>query len=307
MEEKKVNVGNRNSILEILRLFASLWVMYYHGLSLISRSEMFRNGRIAVDFFFILSGFYLIKSFIKEKDKPYLVGLKSLIYKRIKPISVTFLICFIFQLISYIQFYEGFFENSIWGYLWYIPHMLVTFTVYFTLFKIIKNKKMFNVVTVILSAICYFLILTYVTNYGIFRGVAGVGAGILLSQLPKCKLKWSKNILSPILAALLFIAIFVISILHPETVIQDILCLIILFPMLIYFSSQIQFSSKLINNICSISLGLYMYQTVASLLEENLIIVEGSILFLIVLVLSIIDRVIAYFLKCKRIKKAVSV
>lgn len=161
--------------------------MYYHGLSLVNRGEVFRNGRIAVDFFFILSGYYIINSFIKECDKTYFEGLKHLIYKRIKPIGITFLICFIFQLISYIQFYEGFFENNIWGYLWYIPHMLIVFIIYFTLYKIIKNKKIFNIMTGIMSAICYVLILTYTTNYGIFRGIAGIGTGILLSQIPKCE------------------------------------------------------------------------------------------------------------------------
>lgn len=306
MKKSNKSVVDRNSILEILRLCASLWVMYYHGFSLINRSEMFRNGRIAVDFFFILSGFYIIKSFIKEYDKTYLEGIKNLIYKRVGPISFTFGICFIFQLISYIQFYEGFFENSIWGYLWYIPHMLIVFMIYFTLYKIAKNRKVFNAITGILSVICYVLILTYTTDYGIFRGIAGIGAGILLSQIPKCECKWFKNILSPILTILSFGSILIISIIHPSIIIQDSICLIVLFPTVIYFSSQIQFSNKIINSICSISLGLYMYQTVASLLEENLIIVEGNILFLIVLILAIIDRIIISFVS-NREKKVVQI
>ena len=73
--------------------------------------------------------------------------------------------------------------------------------------------------------------------------------------------------------------------------------------MIVYFSSQIKFSNKIINSICSISLGLYMYQSVASLLEENFIIAKGNILFLIVVVLAIIDRVIIYLLEHKTMRK----
>lgn len=43
-----------------------------------------------------------------------------------------------------------------------------------------------------------------------------------------------------------------------------------------------------------------MYQTVASLLEDNLIITKGNILFLIVLVLAIMDRVITYLITKNR-------
>lgn len=296
-------IRGRNTVLEIFRLCASLWVMYYHGLSLIDRSEMFRNGRIAVDFFFILSGFFVLKSFDKEEEKNYFKGLKNFFLSRIKPILFTFFVCFIFQLISYIQFYEGFFENSIWGYLWYIPHMIFVFCIYFTIYRLSKSRKVFNTITAIISLFCYALVLTYLTDYGIFRGIAGIGMGILISQLPRCNHKFYNKGIVPMLTLLIFALIVFISIIHPSIIVQDYLCLLILFPSLVYFSSQIEFRNQTINNVCSISLGLYMYQTFASLLEDNLIIVNGKILFLLVLALALLDRMVFAFYTKIKIKK----
>lgn len=297
---EKSGVSERNSILEILRLCASLWVMYYHGMSLIPRSSMFSNGRIAVDFFFILSGFFLLKGFKKEYKNNYLKDLFSFLWKRFKPFWVTFSICFVFSLISYIQFYDGFFNSSIWGYLWYIPHLFVVFAIYYTFYRYIKNKRVFNFITFILSSICYVLILTYVTNYGIFRGIAGVGAGILLSQIPSIKKSNIGKGVSLTLVVTLFVTTTLIAIFYPETIFQDIISLLVLFPALIYFSSQINFSNKIINNICSISLGLYMYQAVVSLLEDNGIIVIGWQMFLVVLGMAILDKCIMLAIKNKR-------
>ncbi len=295
VQEKK----QRNSLLEILRLCASLWVLYYHGISLIERSQMFSNGRIAVDFFFVLSGFFILNS-LKKYDYFSIKGLADFIWKRLKPLSITFGICMIFSIIFYIQFFEGFLKSSIWGYLWYIPQLMLVLAIYFLIWTITKNKKIFNICVIIISSICYVLVLTYVTDYGVFRGIAGVGLGILLSEIPSIGSSKVGKILSFIFAFLSIALIVLLSILAPDKMIQDPICLLLLFPSSIYFCSQIPFSNKYVNYVCSLSLGLYTYQAVARVFEANMIITDPSKLFLLVVALAIVDKVLISYAKAKR-------
>ena len=300
-ELKKQAKSERNSVLEILRLCASLWVMYYHGLSLFARTEAFRNGRIAVDFFFLLSGFFFIVTYQKEENQAFFKGLGSFIWKRFKPLMWTFIICMVFSIIHYIQFYEGFLQTSIWGYLWYIPHLMIVFSCYYTLRRLIKRKIAFNITTMLAVLISTILILTGVTDYGVVRGIAGVGYGILISQIPTIWKYKAGKIISVSLTIFSFSIITILAIIHPAVIIQDCLCLIILFPAIIYFAGQIPFSNKVINAICSISFGLYAYQTVTRVFESNEIITSHLYMFLIVLALAIIDRLVIYLVKKKSI------
>lgn len=288
----------RNSILEILRLCAALWIMYYHGLSLIARTQAFSNGRIAVDFFFLLSGFFFLASYIKEDDKPLFKGMLYFIWKRFKPLSITFAICMAFSLAYFIQFYEGFIITGIWGYLWYVPHVLVVFAFYFLIKRLIKNEIVFLVIVSIISIVCYSLTLTYIVDYGIIRGLASVGYGILLSKIPKLSFK-NSNIVAMVITTTLFVSITLIAIYCPIPKVEDPICLILLFPSIIYFASNINLKNQVINNICSISFGLYAYQAVTRVFEENGLITIGWQMFLIVLALAIIDAVIKILIKNK--------
>lgn len=287
---------SRNSALEILRLCASLWVMYYHGLSLITRSASFSNGRIAVDFFFLLSGFFFLNSYAKEIEKPIFQGLASFVWKRFRPLCVTFCICEVFSLL---YFFANGMSGSIWGYLWYIPHLLVVFAIYFLLRRIIKNDHIFYGVVIIISAICYYLVLTYTVDYGIFRGLAGIGLGILISKIPKLNFKYS-NIISILVTSILFVGITCIAIFLPIKTIEDPLCLLILFPSIIYFASNINFSSKVVNNICSISFGLYAYQTIIRYIQLiNPKIPDGWGVAIVVFALATIDVIIKNIVRKK--------
>ncbi len=292
----------RNSVLEILRFCASLWVMYYHGLSLITRSQAFSNGRIAVDFFFLLSGFFFLASYKKENDKTTFKGLLSFIWKRFKPLSITFGICMIFSIIHYVQFFEGFWSTSIWGYLWYVPHLMAVFGIYFLLRRLIKNDKAFYIITAITTVVCYVLTLTYISDYGIVRGLAGVGFGILLSLIPKLKFKHSQ-LFAIITTICLFATITLIAIFYPVKEFEDPICLLVLFPSIIYFASNIEFSNKIINLICSASFGLYAYQTVTRVFESNNIITIGWQMSLIVFALASVDIAIKQLVKHLKYKK----
>lgn len=290
--------SKRNSVLELLRLCASLWVMYYHGLSFIARSKAFSNGRIAVDFFFILSGFFFINSCVKEDDDKTWRGLLSFVWKRFKPLAVTFGICEVFSLL---YFFANGMSGFIWGYLWYVPHLLFVLACYFLLRRIVKNATLFYIAVAVISAVCYALILTYITNYGIIRGFAGVGLGILISRIPSLDFKHS-NTVSVIITILLFVSITVMAIFPPTIQVQDCLCLLLLFPSIIYFSANINFSCSVINSICRISFGLYAYQTVTRFLQlvcPN--VPDGGGVAAIVFVLAISDLIIKKVVNKRRL------
>ncbi len=286
----------RNTCIELLRLCAALWIMYYHGYSLIERSSMFSNGRIAVDFFFLLSGFFFLQSVAKFSDKPFFKNLFTFIWKRFKPLAITFGICMIFVLIYYYQHYEGFLYVEPFGYLWYVPHLMVVFALYYVLRKLIKNNVAFNIVVAVLTISSFVAIFIPLTDYGIFRGVAGVGLGILLSQIPKLYFAHSEKFCL-LMYILLFGIITTVAILAPGHTIQDPLCLLLLFPAILYFANQVEWKSKPLNLICSASFGLYAYQAVARVLEDNEIITSSVSLAIIVICLAALDVCIKRLVK----------
>ncbi|MBR4271043.1 MAG: acyltransferase family protein [Clostridia bacterium] len=286
----------RNTCIELLRLFAALWVMYYHGYSLIERGSMFSNGRIAVDFFFLLSGFFFLKSAIKLDDKPFFKNLFTFIWKRFKPLAITFGICMIFVLIFYYQHYEGFLYVDPFGYLWFVPHLMIVLALYYVLRKLIKRNIVFNIVVAIISMLCFVALFIPLTDYGIFRGIASVGLGILISQIPKLEFSQAK-LFSMLMYILLFLAITIVAIIAPAHTIQDPLCLLVLFPAILYFANQVEWGCKPLNLVCSVSFGLYAYQTVARVLEDNSIITSGSSLALIVIILAALDVCIKHLVK----------
>ena len=94
MEEK---TNSRNSLLELYRFLFSIWVVWYHGF-FVFKNQFFNHGYIAVEFFFILSGFYILKSIEKHKHQPFFRGLCQLLWKRMKSLGLAFCIGIIFVL-----------------------------------------------------------------------------------------------------------------------------------------------------------------------------------------------------------------
>lgn len=85
----------RNSLIELYRFLFAIWVFYYHA-HLFDEHLPFAHGYLAVEFFFILSGFYLIKSVEKYNTKPYLSSLGHFLLKRFLPIALPFAISTVF-------------------------------------------------------------------------------------------------------------------------------------------------------------------------------------------------------------------
>ena len=298
--------SKRNSLIEIFRLLAACWVCYYNGYTLIAKGSYFSNGRIAVDFFFILSGLFLFKIFKKYDDEPILKGTLHFMWDRFKPVMVTFLICWSFTLVNYFTIYIPNGEYAIpWGYLWYIPHLLFIELVLYLFYRFANSKVLFLLTAGIASIVCFILTLTYSTNYGLFRGFAAVPLGMFISLIPEIKEKYRQAICIP-MTILIFVGVFLVSYFLTTPKYEDPLMILVLFPMLLFFAKQVNFRSRIVNAICSISFGVYCYQNVIGFFRERQVLKTFWLMFVIIVTLAIVDILVKnvfFYIRQKKSQK----
>ena len=133
--------GQKNSLIELMRFFFALWVLYYHGY-VPYRVNGFDEGSLAVEFFFVLSGFYLVRSLDKYIDLPLKQGLLTFLKHRFLPIAIPFIINFAFSVWYYFK-YGSFFTHDLFGYLWYVRDLFLMMAIIFISRKYIVSRKKF--------------------------------------------------------------------------------------------------------------------------------------------------------------------
>ena len=62
--------NKKNGLIELFRFLCSVWVVYYHGFFPILSDE-FRGAVISVDFFFMVSGLFFLKSIESYREKRF--------------------------------------------------------------------------------------------------------------------------------------------------------------------------------------------------------------------------------------------
>ena len=284
--------SNRNSLIELYRFLFSLWVVWYHGYFAF-KNQYFSHGYIAVEFFFILSGFYIFKTIEKQTDKPFFCGLWNVLWSRTKSLGLPFVVGLIFVVWNMIL--EG--QISILGYLWYIPFMLLSFALIYSLKRLIKNNKIINIILIVIVVVSYVLLyVPILPGWGLFRGLGGVCIGALVSQIPKINFKLKKFDFNWLITFLLFATVVVLAFLPKTNMISEYFLVFLLFPMLIYFTSTLSFSCKLLNFLGSLSFGLYAYQCVLRVLEFY-VALKQLWLFLILIGLVLVGKLTEFFLK----------
>ena len=277
----------RNSLIEFYRFLFALWVVWYHGF-FIFKNEYFSHGYIAVEFFFILSGFYILKAIDKYKDKSFFTGLWQLLWSRIKSLGLPFIIGLVF--VIWFMFLDG--QISTLGYLWYIPCMLLSFALIYVLKRSLKNEKIFILTLLFLVIVSYILLyIPILEGWGLFRGLGGVSLGALISYIPKVNLKIKNVNFNWIITIALFILIVFLAYLPKENLISEYFLVLLLIPMLIYFTNILNVNCRFLNFLGSLSFGLYAYQCVLRVLEFYIPLAQYW-LFLILLSLVLIDKLI---------------
>ena len=281
MQSKK----SKNSLIELFRFLFSLNVVKNHGLFCIE-SPYFGPGRVSVEFFFILSGFLFAGFLEKSREMPLKKSIPKLFYSKLSPLFIPIIIGLVCNLISDIV--TGDIWSGIWGYLWYIESMMLTMLAYTVIRRIIKNDRVFYtcvwVVFALATAMRFFSIFH---AWGNIRAFAALSLGILLSRLPRLRLKnqWPVWLmLIPVMAACFAIVCFRLvdatwhSLLYVEFMLDN-----LLYPALIYLTFCIDFKCSLFNYLGALSFGLYAFQCPADLLRTlgitNLYILFAFIIF----------------------------
>lgn len=299
--------SKRNSLIELYRFLFAMWAVYYHGYFFLPKTVHFSNGRIAVDFFFILTGLFLMNSVKKSAQMPLFKGLVNLAWKKVKPLGVTLIISLVFaQIYFWINLSRGE-TGGIFGYMWYVEWLVLVPLIYCVLYKYIRNKKGFYLVVAVLAIVAYVLQVMVFEGWGFLRALVGMGIGILLSLVPKNN--WQiKNFNVNWLISIALCAITIVFACFCAYIPgDDHIFILILFPSLLYFATCVDAHIPLFDYLGGLSFSLYAYQTICRVLEQVNVMNENEhrvYFFLIIAGLSVIDDLIKRLVrKYKTVKK----
>ena len=300
----KPEVKAKNSLLELFRFLFALWVLYYHGF-VPFKGELFGQGYLAVEFFFVLSGFFLMRSIDKYIEGPTKEGLLSFLKHRIKGILIPFLIGEIFVLIY--SFTIEISSNLFFGYLWYIRDLFIAMTCVFLLRKFIKNKKIFYSVLAAASLIAFFgffWLPLFAWPGGPFRSAAAIPLGIFASLIPKITAKGrAGKIITSVGFIVTALGCLSIIALPGKNPLLSYLLVIVGYPSLIYFTNQIHFSNRFFDWLGSLSFPIYAFQCILRVIEafgfEN-----NTWLFVILAVLVLAYSLLTRIIENKRQKES---
>ena len=283
----------RNSLIELYRFIFSMNVLKNHGF-FPYQGKLFGPEHVSVEFFFILSGWFIRSSFDKYINIPYFKGLFLMLRHKLVALSIPLIISFLLW-IPYRFMVES---DVIFGYLWFIHDMFIIFIFYYTLRKFVQNEKIFFAITAVLfvAASTLHAIPEFHTN-GLYRAISSMSLGILISYIPSIKLKHECLLFIP----LVFVWGYVIRILFFDySFIEEEILNLLVFPALIYLTFQLSSHNKVFNYLGAISFGLYAYQHVPRLMR---ILKIGNvwIYFIIVVALAVATDGI---IRISRYKKA---
>ncbi len=277
-----------NGIIGLWKFIFCLVIAIYHGKTLYPNNVLpiFRGGYIAVEFFFIISGFYFAKTILKEKYSKETIGKDTIsyIWKRIKRLLPYLIIVYVMFMIGY-QFYEPGFTisqnaNSIWSLLllkgmgfrgpyissvtWFLTVLFVSMLILYPIVK--KYKENFILPWSIIIAIFFLGYLNHGwlgldqyhkiwSNYmytGMIRGFAEINLGMVICIINE-KLKnvdYTKigKLILTVISEISLIAILLIISLIKRHVEYDYVMLLMIFISIIIMVSEKTYDYKLLSN-----------------------------------------------------------
>lgn len=258
--------SKRNSLIEFYRFLFAMWVVYYHGYFFLPKTQYFSSGYLAVDFFFMLTGYFIMKDIIKQSDQSLIKGVINLVWKKLKPLGVTLIISLFFALVYFFLNLQDL--GSPWGFMWYIKWLIIVPVLFYLLYRALPNKKLFYIAIAAIVCVSYVLQATLFYGVGILRGLTGIGLGVLLSLIPKNNLKIKNFNLNFVFSGLFIIATVLFACFNYKMQNPDHLFILCLAPGLLYFTSCVTISCKTLNYLGGLAFGLYAYQTICRVVEH---------------------------------------
>ncbi len=284
--------NQRNSLFELYRFLFAMWVVWYHGYFAFS-NQFFNNGYMAVEFFFLLSGFHLLKTLHKHNHQPFFVGLAHVLWNKVRRLGLPFVVGLVFV------FWQRLLEQKpvLMGYLWYIPIMLLAFVLVYTLRRLLKNDLAFALSLVAVVVASYLVLyLPIAEKLGVVRGLGAVSFGVLISLIPQIRLKIANFQLNPLITGVLFVLVVLLAWLPKTDLTIEYFLVLLLMPMLIYFTATLKFHCKFFVFLGTLSFAIYCYQCVLRVLKAYFAL-EQHWLFVILVALVALDKLIAVAIK----------
>ena len=305
----------RNGLLEIYRLILSFWPMYYHNFFFIAKNNaVFTVAPLTVDFFFVLSGLFLVPAINRMKEYNPFVAAGKIMIGKIKPLIFTLGFITAFNLVCLGLFIR---ENhfsvlfELFKYWWYVLYMVLVSGIYCLLYRAFKSEKAFGVflfVTMIVMCIFHYQMeirgrFIYEFTF-VVKAFGCIALGILLSYIPKIPqnkpLGFNYNI--PIVAVLFLVLLYLT---YHEKTYNECVIIILLFCALVYFSMGISVSGEIFDLIGKLSTRLYLYMAFVTMLYY-LGITNHRQLFIIDLSVASIDLAVDYYrTKYRKLKTSV--
>lgn len=290
--QNQQDTGKRNSFLELYRFLFAMWVVWYHGFFLF-KNEYFDDGYLAVEFFFLLSGFYYLKTLDKHKQSPFFVGLNKMVWSKIKPLGIAFAVGIVF--VVWQRILEG--KPVLMGYLWYVPIMLLSFVLIYILHRLMKSKTSFIIVLAAIALGCYLILYIPISEkLGVARGIGAVSLGVLLSYIPKVNLNINKINLNWIIISLVFAVVIFLAYIPKDGWMFEHLLIFIFMPALIYFTSTVHLNCKVLNYLGSLSFPIYAFQCVLRVIRMTCSIPQFWY-FIILAGLVTVNQLISLFIR----------
>ena len=286
----------KNSLIELYRFLFAMNVVKNHGY-FPYQGSYFGPGRISVEFFFVLSGWFLVKSIDKYINLPYWKGLWSLLKNKVLVLGIPFVVALLVNIPHKIIAGTGVWWEVNWGYLWYVYDMFLVMIFYYTIRKFVKSKKWFLIITAtVFVATATLHAFPQFFAWGDFRAFSAMSLGVLISFLPSLKLKKQWIVWIPLACVQLLV---LRMLLFKFTFIEEEILDLILYPALIYLTFQMQIDNKVFNYLGALSFGLYAYQSVPRLIW--LLGYENTwVFFAIIVVFTVATDLITRLIKRKR-------
>ena len=311
---KKEN--GKNGLVELFRFLCSIWVAYFHGF-FPEITENFSGVNISIDFFFMVSGLFFLKSLDKLKEKPFWNGAWTIFWGRTKRFIVPLIIAALSILWCNIAF-EWNFNQFNWplSFLWFFVVQFIYLSIFYLIYKKIKKRSTFNIICLIILCVTMMSCLFNNETLGrIIRGMGMLALAMLVSQIPKINIKLNDGTKARRLNIFINAVGFVISAVafaylaylpgYAVWKLHIFICIVC--TSLLYFATALPVRSKFLNLLGELSTFIYLGQCpillhyhYGSEISEN----QFVPLCICATALFVINRIVNYFIK--RNKKVIA-
>ena len=261
--------SGKNGLIELFRFLCSIWVAYFHRFLPLIENNHFDGVNISVDFFFMVSGLFFLRSIEKYKEKPLLDGIRYIFVSKVKGIMVPLIIAALSVLWcnTMIALNSGF--NFPFSFLWFFLAQFAYLSIIYVIFKVTKRISTFNLIcAVIIGVTLSSCIFGNETLGRVVRGIGMIALGMFVAKIPKINIKSKGKMdsqkLNVIVNAIGFsvsaIAFIYLAYL-PEFAIWKLhVFLCIVCTSLLYFALSLPVHSKFLNLLGELSVFIYLAQ-----------------------------------------------